>query len=164
MRKMMTVGVVLAAIGVVLLLAFWPLTSLSGAQLLAARQGNDYPAYADGAQITIHETVLDVHSGNFLGSGFTFLVLQTNDPTQNVTVYVQGDASGVVSPGEVVYVTAVLHRVTFLGQSVAYWDVPTPQDIHASLPVDATFAGITVAGVVVAVVGAVRTAPKAPQA
>ncbi len=163
MRKMMTIGVLLAVLGVVLLLAFWPLTSVSGAQLLAARQGNDYPAYANGAQITIHEKVVDVRSGSFLGSGYTFLVLQTNDPAQNITVYVQGDASGSVTAGEVVYTTAVLRRVTFLGQSYSYWDVPTVQDIHDSLPVDATFAGITVAGVVVAVLGAARRTPKAPQ-
>lgn len=163
MRKMLAIGVLLAVLGVVLLLAFWPLTSVSGAQLLAARQGTDYPAYADGAQITIHDKVVDVRSGTFLGSGYTFLVLETNDPTQNITVYVQGDTNGSVTAGEVVYMTAVLRRVTFLGQSYSYWDVPTPQDIHDSLPVDATFAGITVAGVVVAVLGAARRTPRAPQ-
>lgn len=160
---MLAIGVLIAVVGIVLLLAFWPLTSVSGAQLLAARQGSDYPAYADGTQITIHATVSDVHSGSFLGSSYTFLDLQTNDPTQNVTIYVQGDASGVVSAGETVYLTAVLHRVTILGASFAYWAVPTPQDIHPSLPVDATFAGISLAGVAVAAVGAFRKQAGTPQ-
>ena len=163
MRKMLGIGVLIAVVGVVLLLAFWPLTSVSGAQLLNAQQGNDYPTYADGTQITIHATVADMHSGSFLGSSYTFLDLQTNDPNHNVTVYVQGDASGSVSAGETVYMTAVLHRVTLLGASLAYWEVPTPQDIHPSLPVDASFAGISLAGVVVAAVGALRKRAGVPQ-
>ena len=163
MRKMLGIGVLIAVVGVVLLLAFWPLTSVSGPQLLAARRGSDYPGFTDGAQITIRAVVADVHAGTFLGSSYTFLELRTSDATENVTVYVQGDAGGAVSVGETVYMTAVLHRVTILGQSLAYWEVPTPQDIHPSLPVDATFAGIGIAGLVVAALGALRDRARTPQ-
>ncbi len=104
-----------------------------------------------------------MRSRSFLGSSYTFLDVQTSDPPQNATVFVQGDTSGVVSAGETVYMTAVLHRVTILGPPFSYGEVPTPQDIHPSLPVDLGFVGVAVVGVVVAAVGALRTPGRAPQ-
>jgi len=75
-------------------------------------------------------------------------------------VYVQGDARPVVTPGEVVYMPAVLEQA-LLG--FEYWQVSTPSDIHAAWPVDAAFYGAIGLGVVFLVVDAVRSRRRTPQ-
>jgi hypothetical protein len=156
-KRLPIIGLGLTVAGLLLVVGFWPLTSVSGAKLLASRNGNQYSGYVVGSRITIHEEVLDVsYLPNFLGRGrnLTRLVLNDGDPNQTTAIYVLGDASGVVAPGEVIFASAVLRVI----QSVSfyYWEVATPGDVHPSWPVDALFYGVMATGVVVLGVAAFR--------
>ena len=148
-RKLAALGIAITLIGLVLVLAFWPLTSVSGADLLASRlatQNSSYAGYSEGSRITIHERVLDVTFTNFFGNQVTTLELDDGDGSATTGIYVVGDARGVVANGNVIYASAVL-RLLF--GSVYYWEVSTPQDIHASWPVDAVFYGVMASGALV---------------
>ncbi len=147
---------VLTLVGLVLALGFWPLATVSGAELLAARNGNQYTGYAPGARITIHEKVLDVTFTSFLGSPFTNLELDDGNPEVSTSILVRGDARNVVAAGDTVYAAAVLQSVTILGTPFYYWEVATPADVHPSWPVDAIFYGTMAAGVAVLAYAALR--------
>jgi len=160
MKRLAIVGVVLALVGLLLAVAYWPLTSVSGPQLRADEQGNGFLGYAVGAKVTIHEKIDNVSYSSLLGPSITVLWIDSGDPNNPVPVYVQGDARPVVTPGEVVYMPAVLEQA-LLG--FEYWQVSTPSDIHAAWPVDAAFYGAIGLGVVFLVVDAVRSRHRTPQ-
>ena len=151
-RRFAIVGLGLTVAGLLLVVGFWPLTSLSGAKLLAARNGSQYPGYAQGAQITVHERVISVSFSNFFGNPYTTLELDDGDPNVVTAILVKGDARSVVSEGDVIFATAVLQVVG----SFYYWEVATPGNIHQSWPVDALFYGVMGTGVVVLAVAAFR--------
>lgn len=121
--------------------------SVSGSRLDGARLGNGYAGWSPGAQILIHEKVLNVTYTDFLGNQRTAIQIDTGNPTNQMAVFVDGDARGVAVPGTVIYTTAVLKQASFIGQSFQYWEIPTPQDIQPSWPVDFAFYGLLVAGV-----------------
>ena len=153
-RRFAIVGLGLTVAGLLLVVGFWPLTSLSGAKLLAARNGSQYPGYAQGAQITVHERVISVSFSNFFGNPTTTLELDDGDPDPNVVtaILVKGDARSVVSEGDVIFATAVLQVVG----SFYYWEVATPGNVHQSWPIDAIFYGVMGTGVVVLAIAAFR--------
>ena len=151
-RRFAIVGLGLTVAGLLLVVGFWPLTSLSGAKLLAARNGSQYPGYAQGAQITVHERVISVSFSNFFGNPTTTLELDDGDPNVVTAILVKGDARSVVSEGDVIYATAVLQVVG----SFYYWEVATPGNIHQSWPIDAIFYGVMGTGVVVLAIAAFR--------
>ena len=160
MKRLVVVGIVLALVGLVLAVAYWPLTSVSGAQLRADEQGGGFLGYAAGAKITIHEKIDNVSYVSFLGPSTTVLWIDSGDPGNPVPVYVEGDARPVVTPGEVVYMPAVLEQ-TVLG--LEYWQVSTPSDINAAWPVDYAFYGTKGFGVVLVVADSLRGRQTAPQ-
>ena len=160
MKRLAIVGIALALVGLLLAVAYWPLTSVSGPQLRADEQGNGFLGYAVGAQVTIHEKVDNVSYSSFLGPSVTILWIDSGDPNNPVPVYVQGDARPVVTPGEVVYMPAVLEE-TLLG--IQYWQVSTPSDIHAAWPVDAAFYGAMGLGVVFIIVDTARSRRTTPE-
>lgn len=150
MRKVAVLAVVLMALGAALAIGFWPSTSVSGAQLAAARDfGGTYTGYAPGSRITIHEKVVDVWYLELFGT--SGVELEDGNPDVNTTVVVRGDARPVAPIGSTVYMSAVLQVFIF-----QYWEVSTPGDIHASLPVDAAFYGLAGFGVVLLIVAAIR--------
>ena len=154
--KLAIVGLVLTVVGAILAVGFWPLTSMSGAELLAARSGSRYLGFAPGARITVHEKVIGVSFANFLGTPFTTLDLDDGNPDVATTVAVRGDARGVVAIGDVIFASAVLQSVTILGSQFDYWEVATPADLQPSWPVDAVFYGLMAVGVVVLAFAAFR--------
>ena len=160
MKRLAIAGIVLALVGLLLAVAYWPLTSVSGSQLRADEQGNGFLGYAVGAKVTIHEKIDNVSYSSLLGPSITVLWIDSGDPNNPVPVYVQGDARPVVTPGEVVYMPAVLEQALLGFQ---YWQVSTPSDIHAAWPVDAAFYGAIGLGVVFLVVDAVRSRRRTPQ-
>ena len=151
-RRPAIVGLGLTVAGLLLVVGFWPLTSLSGAKLLAARNGSQYPGYAQGAQITVHERVISVSFSNFFGNPTTTLELDDGDPNVVTAILVKGDARSVVSEGDVIYATAVLQVIG----SFYYWEVATPGNVHQSWPIDAIFYGVMGTGVVVLAIAAFR--------
>ncbi len=155
-KRLAIIGLGLTVAGLLLVVGFWPLTSESGAKLLASKNGNQYSGYAPGARITIHEKILNVSFSNFLGNPHTFLELDDGNPDVTTTILVSGDARGVVAPGNVIFASAVLQSVSFGGFPFEYWEVATPGDVHQSWPVDALFYGIMAAGVALLVVAAFR--------
>ncbi len=154
-RRLPLVGLALTLVGLALAVGFWPLTSVSGADLLASKRADPhYAGYAPGSRITIREKVLSVSDTGFLG-GTTTLELDDGDTNQATVIYVQGDATNVVQPNEIIYTSAVL--TVFAGPyPYYYWDVASPQDVHPSWPIDAVFYGIMAAGVATLVVAAFR--------
>ncbi len=160
MKRLAIVGVVLALVGLVLAVAYWPLTSVSGTQLRADEQGNGYLGYAVGAQVTIHEKVDNVSYSSFLGPSVTVLWMDSGDPRNPVPVYVEGDARSVVTPNEVVYMPATLEQTVF---GIEYWQVSSPANVHAAWPIDAAFYGAIGLGVVCLAVDAVRHRSTSPQ-
>jgi len=147
-------------VGLLLAVAYWPLTSVSGAQLRADRQSNGYLGYAAGAKVTIHEKIDNVSYSSFLGPSVTVLWIDSGDPRNPVPVYVEGDARPAVTPGEVVYMPATLEQTVF---GIEYWQVSTPSDVHAAWPVDAAFYGALGLGVVCLVEDAMRHRSTSPQ-
>lgn len=160
MRRLAVAGLVLTVVGILLVVGFWPLTSVTPAQLLAARNGGSYSGYAVGTRITIHGKVLSVSYADYFGATLTRLEMDTGDPNNPVDVFVQGDARGVVTPGETVYMSAVLEPAFF---GVEYWQVATPTDVHAAWPVDYAMYGLTGLGVVMVGVGALTRRHARPQ-
>jgi hypothetical protein len=160
MKRLAIVGVVLALVGLLLAVAYWPLTSVSGAQLRTAEQGNGFLGYAVGARVTIHERVDNVSYASIFGPSVTVLWIDSGDPNDPIPVYVQGDARPVVTPGEVVYMPATLQQTLF---GIEYWQVSTPSDVHAAWPIDAAFYGAVGLGVVCLAVDAVRSRSTTPQ-
>lgn len=71
MQRFAVIGLALTVAGVVLAVGFWPLVSLSGVQLLAARSGNQYPAYAPDTRILIRERVIGIAFASFFGTQLT---------------------------------------------------------------------------------------------
>jgi hypothetical protein len=151
-RRLAILGLALTIVGVVLALGFWPLASVSAAHLLAAQSGNTYVGYAPGERITIHAKVLDVSYAQFFGTPLTQLQLDSGDPNNPVSIYVQGDARSVVSLGEVIFASAVLQTV-FGGQ---YWQIATPADVHPAWIVDVAFDATVIVGVILLAVAAFR--------
>ncbi len=158
MKRLAIVGVVIALAGLLLVVAYWPLTSVSGAQLRADESGGGYTGYAVGATATIHGKVDNVSYLPLLGT--TVLGIDSGDPNNPVPVYVEGDARPVVTPGEDVYMRATLEPA-ILG--IEYWQVSTPSDIHAAWPIDYAFYGAVGFGVVLVVADTLRSSRGAPQ-
>ena len=156
MRRLAFVGLALTLAGLGLAVGFWPLFSVSGADLLASRNVNPpaYYGYSPGGRITIHERVLDVSVFNFFGSQVTSLELDDSSAQQTTLVYVQGDASGVVKAGDVIFASAVLRFVP--SANFYYWEIATPGDVHPSWPVDAVFYATMAVGVAVLAYAALR--------
>ena len=103
MNRLAVTGLGLTVAGLLLVVGFWPLTSVSGADLLASRNGNQYTGYTQGSQITVHEKVVDVSFTNFFGNPTTTLEIEDGNPNEPTVIYVRGDARGVVSPGDVIF-------------------------------------------------------------
>lgn len=154
MNRLAVIGLGLTVAGLLLVVGFWPLTSVSGADLLAARNGNRYNGYSQGSQITVHEKVNDVSFSNFFGNPTTTLEIEDGNPNEFIVIYVRGDARSVVSPGDVIFAFATLQVITSI--SFYYWEVASPGNVHLSWPIDAVFYGIMAAGVVVLGVAAFR--------
>lgn len=152
MDRLAVTALGLTVAGLLLAVGFWPLASVSGADLLASRNGNQYTGYAQGSQITVHEKVLDIAFTNFFGNPTTRLDIEDGDPNTASYLYVRGDARTVVSPGDVIFASATLQVVS----GIYYWEVASPGNIHLSWPIDALFYGIMAAGVVVLGVAAFR--------
>ncbi len=145
MNRLAVTGLGLTVAGLLLVVGFWPLTSVSGADLLASRNGNQYTGYTQGSQITVHEKVVDVSFTNFFGNPTTTLEIEDGNPNEPTVIYVRGDARGVVSPGDVIFAYATLQLVT----GFYYWKVASPGNVHLSWPIAALFYGIMAVGVVV---------------
>jgi len=156
LRRLALVGLALTLAGLGLAVGFWPLFSVSGADLLESRNVNppSYYGYSPDARITIHERVLVVNVFNFFGNEVTSLELDDSSAQQTTTVYVQGDASGVVKAGDVIFASAVLRFIS--SANFYYWQIATPGDVHQSWPVDAVFYGIMGVGVAVLAYAALR--------
>jgi hypothetical protein len=154
MNRLAAIGLGLTVAGLLLFVGFWPLTSVSGADLRESRSGNQYAGYTQGSQITVHEKIRDVAFMNFFGIPTTTLEIEDGTPNPSTFLYVRGDARAVVSPGDVIFAYATLQVITSV--SFYYWEVASPGDVHLSWPVDALFYGMMAAGVVVLGVAAFR--------
>lgn len=149
MRKKTAAGIALVVVGLFLVFGFWPLFSVNGVKLAAAQSGGSYYGYAPGAQVLLHDKVVDVSYSAVLG--VTYLDFNSGDPNAPFTVIVQGDARGVVAPGETIYATAYLQS-GLLGLEA--WEIPSPGNIQQAWPVDALFYGVTGVGVLSLLVAA----------
>src|SRR2546426_357335 len=145
MNRLAVAGLAMTVAGLLLVVGFWPLTSVSGADLLASKNGNQYNGYTQGSQITVHERVIDVTFTNFFGNPTTTLYLEDGDPSTDTFLNVRGDARNVVSPGDVIFAFATLQVIS----GFYYWEVASPGNVHRSWPIDTLFYGIMAAGVVV---------------
>ena len=154
MKRLAIIGLVLTIVGLFLAVGYWPLTTLSGSELAAAWDGDEYAGYLVGSRVTIHERILNVDYSSILGT--TSLLLDDGNPSLTISILVRGNATGVVRPNDVVYTSAVLQEVTILGTSFQYWEVSTPADIHPSWPVDALFYGVMAGGVAILAYAALR--------
>src|SRR6266581_4884885 len=150
MNRLAVAGLAMTVTGLVL--GFWPLTSVSGADLLASKNGNQFTGCAPGSQITVHERVIDITFTNFFGNPTTTLYLEDGDPSTDTFLNVRGDARNVVSPGDVIFAFATLQVIS----GFYYWEVASPANVHLSWPIDALFYGLMAVGVVVLGVAAFR--------
>ncbi len=162
MKRLAIVGAVIAILGLLLVVAYWPLTSVSGTQLRADESGGGYTGFAVGDTVTIHGNVDNVSYMPLLGT--TVLGIDSGDPNNPVPVVVQGDARPAVTPGEEVYMQATLESgglAALLG--IQYWQVSSPSNIHAAWPIDYAFYGALGLGVVLVVADSLRGRQTTPE-
>src|SRR2546427_6040772 len=145
MNRLAVAGLAMTVAGLVLFVGFWPLTSVSGADLLASKNGSQYTGYTRGSQITVHERVIDITFTNFFGNPTTTLYLEDGNPNADTFLNVRGDARTVVSAGDVIFASATLQVIS----GVYYWEGASPGNVHPSWPIDALFYGVIAAGGVV---------------
>ncbi len=160
MKRLAIVGPFIALVGLLLAVAYWPRTSVSGAQLRGDGSGNGFTGYAVGAMATIHARVDNVGYASFFGGSSTVLWIDSGDPSNPVPAYVEGDARPVVTPGETVYMPATLER-NVLG--IEHGQVSSPSDIHAAWPIDSAFYGAVGLRVVLVVADALRGRQTTPE-
>ena len=67
----------------------------------------------------------------------------------STVIFVRGNPTGVVAPGDMIFASAVLQVVTILGSSFHYSEAATPGDVHPSWPVGTVFYGAMGTGVVI---------------
>src|SRR3989454_798801 len=89
MERLAILGLVLTISGAVLSVGFWPLASVSGAELLAAQSTGQYGV---GSRVFIREKVLDLTYVNIFGANRTMLELEDGNPNTGTYVFVHGDA------------------------------------------------------------------------
>jgi hypothetical protein len=154
LRRLAILGLALTLVGLILVVGYWPLTTVSGAELAAAWDGDEYRGYPVGSRITIHERILNIDYNAFFGT--TSLELDDGNPDVATSILVRGNASTAVRPNDVVYMDAVLQQAMFGLASFLFWEVATPQDIHPSWPIDAMFYGIMAVGVAILALAALR--------
>lgn len=157
-KKLSFIGIVIAAVGLFLFLGFWPLFSANGGVLTLARQNSDvYHGYTVGQQVLFRGTVLNVTFSGCDSSGcYTILYMDAGDTLAPwFELAVKGDARGAVTPGSVIFVTAVLKDEVIIGHYYQYWQVASPSDIHPAWPVDATFAATALVGFGLFLAGAI---------
>jgi len=153
MERLAILGLVLTISGAILSVGFWPLASVSGAELLAAQSTGQYGL---GSRVFIREKVVDIGYTNAFGANRTILELEDGDPGTGTYIFVHGDARPSVSPGSYYYFTAT--RASYgLG---AYWDVASPAEIQPSLPIDALFFADLAIGVLLLAIVAFRKPAK----
>lgn len=151
-------GLVLLAVGVLLLVGFWPLASYDGRELLAARSGNDYVGFAPGDTVLFRGLALDVAFVDlpFTEEDFTLVEVQDGDPDEDTVVVVRGDARGRIAEGSEFYATLTLRQgfsigpVTLPGE---YWEMARPEDARSPFVIDAVFGAATLLGGAVLVLG-----------
>lgn len=78
-EKILGVGVVILLVGLFLVVAFWPLTAVSGDKLADDLDEGKYKSYDEGDKVTVYGTITDKSEfGNHLlielDSDFTFLI------------------------------------------------------------------------------------------
>src|SRR2546428_13352139 len=100
MNRLAVIGLGLTVAGILLVIGFWPLFSVSGADLLASKNGNQYTGYTQGPQITVHERVIDITFTNFFGNPTTTLYLEDGNPNADTFLNVRGDARTVLSAAD----------------------------------------------------------------
>src|SRR3989449_4850752 len=145
MNRLAVTGMGLTVAGLLLVVGFWPLFSVSGADLLASKNGNQYTGYTQGSQITVHERVIDITFTNFFGNPTTTLYLEDGNPNADTFLNVRGDARTVVSAGDVIFAFATPQVI--LG--FYYWEGASPGHPDPSLPIQALFYCVIAARVVV---------------
>src|SRR5947209_19813684 len=96
MNRLAAIGLGLTVAGILLVIGFWPLFSVSGVDLLASRSGNQYTGYTQGSQITVHEKVLDVSFTNFFGNPTTPVEIEDGNPHDATVLYVRADGRSVL--------------------------------------------------------------------
>lgn len=143
-------GLALLVGGVTLLLAFWPLASLDGAELAALRGDGDYPSFAGGEALLVRMRAAGIW---LLESDPTKTIIEIEDssPTINTSLVVLGDARHRISEGTVFYATTTVSKSIIHGdgtQLVVEFIVASPEYIQDPLLIDLTFVGIAVTGFV----------------
>src|SRR3989442_15772006 len=93
MNRLAVTGMERTVAGLLLVVGFWPLFSVSRADLLASKNGNQYTGYTQGPQITVHERDNDITFTNFFGNPTTTLYLDDGNPNADTYLNVRGDAS-----------------------------------------------------------------------
>src|SRR2546426_5585482 len=153
MERLAILGLVLTISGAVLSVGFWPLASVSGAELLAAQSTGQYGV---GSRVFIREKVLDLTYVNIFGANRTMLELEDGNPNTGTYVFVHGDARPVVAPGSYYFFTAARASSGF----GMYWEVASPAEIQPSLPIDALFFSDLAIGVLILAIVALRKPAK----
>ncbi len=158
MRKLVAAGIVLLVVGLFLSAGFWPLFSVNGVKLAAAKSGNTYEGYSPGSQVLLHDKVLNVSYVGILDN--SFIQVDSGNPNNPLLIVVQGDARGRVAPGDVIYATAILQSGL---AGIEYWQIPSPGYIQPSWPLDALFYGTAGLGALCLVAAALTGRKTSPQ-
>ncbi len=148
-NKTMIIGFAVFAIGILLFVGFLPIIGQSAEEMDADYQDNNFRDYDAGDKVIVYGTVTNVQYNRFLKK--THIEL---DAKKDITISVEGNATGVVKEGDSVYINCFVDvedpNIPFVGKSEHLR--ANPGDIHQKVVLDAIFGTVAITGLVIVIV------------
>ncbi|MFO7991941.1 MAG: hypothetical protein R6U61_06580 [Thermoplasmata archaeon] len=148
-RRILSVGVVILAIGLFLVVIFWPLTGVTGDELMEDKKDGDYQSYTEGDKVKIYGTITDVRETNIIIENWV-----TVEIDGDFTFVVPGEDSIDFEEGDTVYGELMLETLGSGENAWEYWELKG--DLKSKQMMDLAFYGITGLGVAVTATGIVK--------
>ena len=146
-KRFLAGGGVLLIVGLFLTLAFWPIFGVSGSELAEDRDGLQYESYDEGDEVLVYGVITSIgEPPDWLDEELGVFV-QIDDEINLILTDVD---STDFEEGDEVYGRLRLNTIL----TYEYWELD--DELNSKRTVDYLFYGITGAGLVIAIVGAVK--------
>ncbi|MFW5928503.1 MAG: hypothetical protein ACOCSL_04785 [Thermoplasmatota archaeon] len=155
-KRLSSIGFVLLIIGILLIVAFWPVYGTSARDI--EKKDGEFKEFDSGDKVTVHGTITQIKESDF-PSYIENLGVEDNvlfELDGNIWVIVKGKNSIHFQEGEEVYCIVVLQEVESFGNSYEYWQLGKDQDIHLKNNLNYVFYFIAGTGTVISSAGFVK--------
>ncbi len=148
-RRILSVGVVILVIGLFLVVIFWPLTGVTGDELVEDKNDGDYQSYTEGDKVKIYGTITDVRETNIIIENWV-----TVEIDGDFTFVIPGEDSIDFEEGDTVYGELTLEALRIGENVLEYWELKG--ELKSKQMMDLVFYGVTGLGVAVTATGIVK--------